>query len=318
MRVPLTKRTALLLVVALLVLINLSIFLTAYPDTFKPESPTLARDFSAYYIGAWRLLHNPTQIYNPEIVQSDYQIQPHPQPFKYVPSFLIMFTPFLSLNYQSALNAFDISQALLILALGFFVYKLIEDKNIFIAVGAAVIVIVDPILMAPSASYNIASFFHQRMFHLNLQTFSPSYLCGYGLANAHILQTVLLVGALYFGYTKKPWLSALFFAFGVFDPREALVALPLLLWYNRDSLWKFVGGAAGFLATTNLPFFLYQGIGWAFLTTETKASIVSQVYLYDWIPVYAIGALTVAELLTFLLNRRRLVSKPNSSILQTD
>ena len=188
--------------------------------------------------------------------------------------------------------------------MAFFVYKLVKDKNIFLGVSAAVIVLVDPILIAPSASYSIAGFFHYRMLSLHVQTFSPSYFCGYELANAHILQTVLLVGALYFGFAKKPWFSALLFAFGVFDPREALIALPLLLWYNRASLWKFVAGSAGFLAATNLPFFLYNGVGFSFLATETKASIVSQMYLYDWIPLYAVGALSVVELVAVLQSRR--------------
>lgn len=304
MKIPLTKKTAVISLIVLMVLLNLSIFIYAYPETFKPQAPTLARDFSAYYIGGWRLFHNPTQIYNPDIQPGDYQIQPHPQPFKYTPSFLILFAPFLSLNYQNALNAFDIVQAALIFAMGFFVYKLIKDKNIFLGVTAAVIVLVDPILIAPSASYSITGFFHYRMLSLHVQTFSPSYYCGYLLANAHILQTVLLVGALYFGFAKKPWFSALLFAFGVFDPRVALVALPLLLWYNRASLWKFIGGSAAFLAATNLPFFFYNGVGVSFLASVMKGSVVSQMYLYDWIPLYAVGVLSVVELATILLNRR--------------
>jgi hypothetical protein len=282
----------------------LSIFCFAYPQTFKPESPTLARDFSAYYIGAWRLFHNPTQIYNGSVQPGDYQILGQPQPFKYTPSFLILFAPFSMLNYQNALNAFDIMQFLLILALGFFVYKLVKDKNIFLGTIAAVIVLVDPLLFAPSASYSVTGFLHYRILSLHVQTFSPSYYCGYLLANAHILQTVLLVGAVYFGFAKKPWLSALLFAFGVFDPRCALLALPLLLWYNRHSIWTFIGGFAVFLAATNLPFFLYYGVGFAFLKAEINASTFSQMYLYDWIPIYAIASLTIIEIITILYSRK--------------
>jgi hypothetical protein len=305
MKIMLTKKTAIILVIVLLVFLNLSIFVYAYPQTFKPESATLARDFSAYYIGEWRLFHNPTQVYSPSVQPGDYQILPQPQPFKYTPSFLILFAPFLSLSYQNALNAFDIIQFLLILALAFFVYKLIENKNFFLGITAAVIVLVDPLLIAPSASYSIAGFFHYRMLSLHVQTFSPSYYCGYLLANAHVLQAVLLVGAVYFGFAKKPWLSALLFAFGAFDPRVALFALPLLLWYNRRSLWTFVGESVAFLAATNLPFFFYNGIGFAFLATEAKASIVSQMYLYDWIPLYAIATLSIVELVTALQNRKQ-------------
>ncbi len=304
MKLPLSKKTAIILVIALLVFLNFSIFIYAYPQTFTPQSPTLARDFSAYYIGGWRLLHNPTQVYSASTQPGDYQISGQAQPFKYTPSFLILVSPFLALGYQNALNAFDILQFLLILPLAFFVYKLIKGKNLFAGVAAAVIVLVDPILVAPSASYSIAGFFHYRMLSLHVQTFSPSYYCGYLLANAHILQTVLLVGAIYFGFAKKPWLSALLFAFGVFDPRVALFALPLLLWYNRGSLWKFIGGSAVFLAATNLPFFLYSGVGFSFLTTELNAATVSHMYLYDWIPLYSIAALSILELAAMLYNRK--------------
>jgi hypothetical protein len=83
-----------------------------------------------------------------------------------------------------------------------------------------------------------------------------------------------------------------------------------LLWYNRRSLWTFIGEAAAFLAATNLPFFFYNGIGPAFLATEAKASIVSQMYLYDWIPLYAIAALSTVELVTAMQNRKQRVFQP--------
>lgn len=305
MKLLLTQKTAIILVILLAVLLNFSIFCFAYPQTYAPESPSLARDFSAYYIGAWRLLHSPTQVYNGTVQQSDYEkIIGQSQPFKYTPSFLILFTPFLTLSYQNALNAFDTLQFLLILPLAYFVYKIVKDKNVFLASAVSVIVLVDPILISPSAGYSITDFLHYRLLSLHFQTFSPSYYCGYCLANAHILQTVLLVGAVYFGFAKKPWFSALLFAFGSFDPRAALFAVPLLLWYNRHSIRKFIGGSAVFLLATNLPLFIYNGIGFAFLKTETSASIVSQMFLYDWIPLYAIASLTTLEVITVLYNRR--------------
>ena len=304
MKLLLSKKRAIILVIVLAVLLNFSIFCYAYPQTFKPQSATLARDFSAYYTGEWRLFNNPTQIYNGSFQPGDYQILGQSQAFKYTPSFLILFAPFLTLNYQNALNAFDIIQFLSILALAFFVYKLVKDKNLFLAVPVALIILVDPILFSPSIKYDVANFLHYRMLSLHVQTFSPSYYCGYLLANAHILQTVLLVGALYFGFVKKPWLSALLFTFGSFDPRAAIFALPLLLWYNRQSIWTFVAGSAAFFAATNLPFFFYYGVGFAFITTETHASVISQMYLYDWIPLFSIASLTILEIITVLYNRK--------------
>ena len=304
MRLLLSKKMAIILVILLAVLLNFSIFCFAYPQTFAPQTATLARDFSAYYTGEWRLFHNPTQIYSEGVQPGDYPIIGQPQPFKYTPSFLILFAPFLTLNYQNALNAFDIVQFISILALAFFVYKLVKDKNLFLGVVVALIVLVEPLLFTPSIKYDVANFLHYRMLSLHVQTFSPSYYCGYLLANAHILQNVILVGALYFGFAKKPWFSALFFAFGLFDPRMALFALPLLLWYNRQSIWKFIGGSAVFLAATNLPFFFYYNIGYTFLQTETKASVASQMYLYDWIPLYSIAAFIILEIITVLYNRK--------------
>jgi hypothetical protein len=304
MKLPLTKKTAIIFVVLLAVLLNFSVFRFAYPQTFTPQSITLARDFSAYYIGEWRLFNNPTKVYYEGSQPGDYPIVGQPQPFKYTPNFLILFAPFITLGYQNALNVFDIVQFLSMMGLAFFVYKLVEERNLFLAAVVAVIVVVDPLLFAPSIGYDMASFFHYRIFSLHVQTVSPCYYAGYLLANAHILQNVLLVGALYFGFAKKPWLSALFFAFGLFDPRCALFAVPLLLWYNRQSLWKFVGGTAVFLAATNLPFFFYYGVGVTFLQSVVSGEVVSQMYLYDWIPLHSIAALTIMEIIEVLHNRK--------------
>jgi hypothetical protein len=304
MKLPLNKKTAITSVILLAVLLNFQIFCYTYPHTFAPQTPTLARDFSAYYIAAWRLFHNPAAVYSEGVQPGDYQLIGQPQTFKYLPSFLIFFAPFLTLSYQNALNAFDIVQFLSIIALAFFVYKMVEDKNLFLATVVALIVIVDPIVIAPSISYDSAVVLHCRMVSLPNETFSPSYRWGYLLANAHILQNVLLVGAIYFGFKKKPWLSALFFTFGAFDPRCAFFALPLLLWYNRQSVWKFIGGAAFFIAVTNLPFFFYHDVGFTFLQSVVNGSVVSQMYLYDWIPLYSVAALTMAEIITAVINRK--------------
>jgi hypothetical protein len=135
----------------------------------------LLRVSSTYYMGEWRLFHNPTKVYYDGSQPGDYELIGQPQPFKYTPSFLILFAPFLALSYQNALNAFDIVQFLSIIALAFFVYKLVEDKNLFLAAVVALIVVVDPLLIAPSISYDVAGFLHYRMISLHVQTFSPCY-----------------------------------------------------------------------------------------------------------------------------------------------
>jgi len=310
MRLP-TKKEVLTLVIVVAIALNAFTFCIAYPQTFKPEFSCLARDFSAYYLGEWRFLHNPSEIYNPEALPGDYQILPRTQPFKYAPSFLILFLPVLTLSYQNALNAFDILQLALIPILAFFVYKLVKDKNLVLGSVVAVIVLVNPL---PSLQVEIEpnNALSSHLITLSAQIFSPNYFVGYSVANAHILQAVLLVGAVYFGFSKKPLLSALLLALGSFDPRAAIIALPLLFWFNRQVITKFVVGATIFLTTLNLPFFFYQGIGFAFLKNGMSGFVASQLYQYDWIPIYSLAALTAAEIITVFKAKgltRQLIAK---------
>ena len=266
----------LILVIAIAVALNAFTFLSAYPETFKPMSPVYARDFSAYYIGEWRLFHNPTAIYTGGNQPGDYYIPPNVQTFKYTPSFLIFFAPFIGLSYQNAINVFDILQFVSIFALAFFVYKIVEDKYPLWGAISAIVVLI---------------------------AFQQGYYWGYAQANAHIIQTSIIVGALYFGFSKKPWLSAFLFTVAAFDPRGALLALPLLLWYNRQKLLKFGVGAVAFLAALNLPFFFYSNIGLNFLHTEVNGDIVSQIYSYDLVPIIAVATLTILEVITFVDKR---------------
>jgi hypothetical protein len=276
-KVQSATKKILILVIAIAIALNAFTFLAAYPETFKPMSPIYARDFSAYYIGEWRLFNNPTTIYIGGNQPGDYHISPNVQTFKYTPSFLIFFAPFIFLSYQTALNVFDILQFISIFALGFFTYKIVKDKKLSRAVISAVIVLI---------------------------AFQPGYYSGYAQANAHIIQTFLIIGALYFGFSKKPWLSALLFAVAAFDPRIALLSLPLLLWYNRQKLLKFGVEAIAFLLALNVPFFFYYNVGLNFLQTEVNGDIVSQIYPYDLIPIIAVATLTILEAVTTVEKRK--------------
>ena len=284
-----SNKKILILVIAIAIALNAFTFLAAYPETFKPMSAIYARDFSAYYIGEWRLFNNPTTVYIGGNQPGDYHISPNVQTFKYTPSFLIFFAPFMTLSYQTALNVFDILQFVSIFALGLFIYKIVKDKKLLGAAISAFIVLI---------------------------AFIPGYYSGYAQANAHIIQTSLIVGALYFGFSKKPWLSALLFAVAAFDPRAALLALPLLFWYNRQKLLKFGVVAIGFLAALNLPFFFYYSIGLNFLQTEVNGDIVSQIYPYDLIPIIAVVTLTVLEVFT-IVEKRKNFSFPRKQNLQS-
>jgi hypothetical protein len=261
-------------------------------------------------MGAWRLFNNPTQVYHDGSLASDYIIVGQPQPFKYMPSFLLIMTPFLALNYMDSLLVFNFLQLALIPLLAFFVYKLIKNKTPGLGAIAALTVIIQP-WPTPASNIPPTEQIHLWIFNINSQSFSPSYYCGYVYINAHILQAILLVGALYFGYTKKPWLSALLFAFGLMDPRAALLAAPLMLWYNRQKLREFLAGSVVFIVATNLPFFFYYDVGLTFLRTVLDANIISQSYAYDWIPSYGIIALTILEVISIINKKRQKTLNPS-------
>ncbi len=55
--------------VVVVLLLNLYTFWVAYPETYTltpgitADGDILAKDFSAYYMGAWRLWNNPDHVY---------------------------------------------------------------------------------------------------------------------------------------------------------------------------------------------------------------------------------------------------------------
>jgi hypothetical protein len=286
----LNKKKVLAIVIIAALALNVATFITAYPRTFKPLDQTYAADFSAYYIGEWRLFHNPNAIYYSGDYQSgDYVILPKPQTFMYTPSFLVFFAPFLALDYQNALTVFNFLQVISICALAFLLYRLLENKELLLGCIAAVV-----ILLLPIPDLN----------HFGLQYLFQSYYWGYALANAHVIQTALIVGAIYFAYTKKPLLSAFVLAGSSFDPRVTLLALPILIYYNRASLKKFIVGSVAFIAAFNLPFFFYSGIGFTFIEKRVSGSVVGSMYAYDWLPLAAVATLTVAEAITVYAAKR--------------
>jgi hypothetical protein len=284
------NKKILILIIVIALAFNAYTFVTAFQITTTDYSSQYARDFSAYYMGEWRLFHNPNQVYAPGIYQpGDYVIHPEAQIFKYAPSFLIFMAPILTLSYQDALRAFDVVQFLSVFALAFFVYKIANEKSIFLGALSAVVVL---LAFAPLV---------------------PSYYWGYAQGNAHVLQNTLIVGALYFAFTKKPFASAFLLAVGAFDPRAMLFALPLLLWYNRGSLVKFAVGTVAFISVLNVPFFFYHNIAWTFMQTEGGADIVSQVYVYDLIAFFSIATLSIVEIINYFEPKFRLRLLANSS-----
>ncbi len=142
------QKTILLIAVAILIALNLYTFIAAYPETNTPspgintQGTILAKDFSAYYVGAWRLWHNPSQIYHfGALGGAEPVTAPYPEAYKYLPSFLLITSPLLTLTYQQALLTFDIVQFTLLPIMAYMLYKLLEPKHLAVTFAVMVIAI---------------------------------------------------------------------------------------------------------------------------------------------------------------------------------
>jgi hypothetical protein len=105
-RQTITKK-AIYAAVIVLIAINLLSFIMAYPETYTPSpgisvgGDILAKDFSAYYVGAWRLWNNPSNIYSfGALGGAEPQTPPHPEAYKYLPNFLLITSSTASRSLQ--------------------------------------------------------------------------------------------------------------------------------------------------------------------------------------------------------------------------
>ena len=268
--------------VAVIILLNLYTFIDAYPETYtvnagiNTSGTPLAKDFSAYYMGAWRLWNNPAHIYNfGALKDGEPTILPHPEEYKYLPSFLLIVSPLLALNYQQALLTFDIIQFMFLPLMAYFLYKLLEDKHLAVALVVMVIA-----LLLPFPTLN--------------QGLSPSYYWQWGEGQAKVFLTFLLLLSFYFGSRGKPYLSGIALAFGFFDPRFGLLALPLFIMYNRKSLKAATIGLVGSLALSN-AMLLYPGMASNFLSMVFASAVTTPLYYYALIPFFTLLALIIVN-----------------------
>jgi hypothetical protein len=268
--------------VALLIALNLYTFIAAYPETYTPSpgittsGSILAKDFSAYYMGTWRLWHNPSQIYHfGALGGSEPVIMPHPEAYKYLPSFLLVVSPMLALDYQQALLAFDVVQFLMIPAMAYMLYKLLGSKHLAVTFAVMVIALLLPF---PTANWGM----------------SPSYFWQWGEGQAKVAVTFLLLLSFYFGNKGKPYLSGIALAFGFFDVRFGLLAVPLFVMYNRKNLKAAAASAAAALALSNVML-LYPGMGSGFISMVFASAVATPLYYYSLIPLFTSLALIVVN-----------------------
>jgi hypothetical protein len=266
----LTKKI-LIVTVVLLITLNLYTLITAYPETYTPSpgintaGDILSKDFSAYYVGAWRLWNNPSQIYHfGALGGSEPATPPQPEAYKYLPSFLLLVSPFLMLDYQQALTAFDVIQFLLLPLMAYMLYKLLGDKHL-----AAKLVVMTIALLLPLPGTQWGLF--------------PSYYWQWGEGQAKVFLTFLLLLSFYFGKRGRPVLSGIAFAFGFFDPRFGLLAIPLYLMYNRKNIKLASVSAIISLGLSNLILF-YPGLGGSFIGMAFNNAVATPLYYYSLIP----------------------------------
>ncbi|MGD6851903.1 MAG: glycosyltransferase family 87 protein [Candidatus Bathyarchaeia archaeon] len=274
-----TNKTTLILIAAtaILITLNATTAIAAYPETYTPspgittDGDILAKDFSAYYVGAYRLWNTPAQIYSLGALGGNEPLTPpHPQAYKYLPNFLLITTPFLALPYQQALWAFDIIQFAFLPLMAYFIYKLLDGKHPAVIFAVLVVALLLP-------------------FPTQWGPFS-CYYWQWGEGQAKVFLTFLLLLSFYFGKQNKPVLSGLAFAFGFFDPRFGLLAIPLYVMYNRRNLKPALLSALGFLGLTNIML-LYPGMGSAFLHMVFDAGLMTPLYYYALIPLLTLLAL---------------------------
>jgi len=268
-------KTILIRAAAILITLNLYTLIAAYPETYTPspgintQGTILAKDFSAYYVGAWRLWHNPSQVYHfGALGNAEPNTPPYPEAYKYLPSFLVLTSPFLAINYQQALWAFDIAQFMLLPLIAYMLYKLLSRKHPALILAAFAVALLLPF---PSPNGGL----------------SLSYYWQWGEGQAKVILTFLLLLSFYLASKNRPVLSGVALALGFFDVRFGLLALPLFVLYNRPNLKVAAASLAGTLAVSNVML-LYPGAGWGFLSMVFGSGVTTPLYYYSLIPFFTL------------------------------
>lgn len=277
------KRGQLLLVIsfAATIALNVYTFSLAYPqisviDSGCCSNHPLAKDFSAFYIGAWRLFHNdPAGVYfHGYLNDGETQILPQPEQFKYLPGFLLLVAPFLLLNYASALIAFDVFQLFLLPVIAYLVYKLIGEKGVLLTFVVGLVALLLPSISSQGWGFSIAYFWQWKE------------------GQSKVLETFLLLSSLYLGKRGSPKASGVLLGLAFFDPRFVLVALPLFVVFNRSKIYVAAGSLAITGVFTNAALF-YPAIASGFLSMLLSSGLLSEFYPYAFIPFLTVVAISI-------------------------
>jgi hypothetical protein len=271
------KSKKLLFTLAAVIIIGLNFYTlsVAYPTmthALNLGGADLPRDFSVYYLAAWRMLHNPSQIFTAgPLADGGPVIYPSPTPYKYLPSFLVLISPLLTLSYYQAFWVFDAVQFALLPLMALLLYKLLEKKN-----PIAALIILGAVLLLP--------------YPMPGRGLSVSYFMSWAEGQAKILVAFLLLLSFYLGYSGRARLSGVVFALGAFDPRFAVLGLPLFLFYNKNKLRNALVPMIIALVGLNIVV-LYPGTAQGFVSMILTSGTTTPFYTPAWIPTIMIVSL---------------------------
>jgi hypothetical protein len=273
-----SKKAFFSIVAIIIIVLNVYTLSLAYPTMNQPLNlggADLPRDFSVYYIATWRMFHNPSQIFDTKLLNNgEPVIFPPITPYKYTPSFLVIISPLVNLSYYQAFWVFDAIQFVLLPLIAFLLYKLLENKHPVIALSVLIAVLVLPYPMAGRG-------------------LSVSYFMQWAEGQAKVLLTFLILASFYLGYKGKATFSGIVFAFGAFDPRFTLLALPLFLFYSKNNLKPALIAMIATFAVFN-ALFLYPGVAQGFIDMLLTAGGTTPFYTPSLIPlVMIIGLIAV-------------------------
>lgn len=265
------SRKGLVGICTVLVTLNLLTFLPAFAqisviDSGCCSNHPLAKDFSAFYIGAWRLFHDPVQVYtHGNVSDGEPPIFPQPEQYKYLPSYLLLVSPILLFPYPEAMVIYDIFQFLLLPLIGITVYYLTREKGWGITIIAETLALLLP-AAAPGWGFSVAYFWQWKE------------------AQSKVIETMLLTLSFYAGMTRKPRWSGISLGLAFYDPRFALISIPLFLSYNRTRSKTAVSSMIATVVLSNLALF-YPGLGPAFLSMVVSTGASTALYPYAIIPL---------------------------------
>ena len=164
---------------------------------------------------------------------------------------------------------------MLLPAMAYLLYRLLDNKHLAVTFVVMVIALLLPF---PTLQWG----------------FSPSYYWQWGEGQAKVFVTFLLLLSFYFGKRGRLIPSGIALAFGFFDPRFGLLALPLFIMYNRKNLKAATASAISALVLSNLML-LYPGMGSGFIGMVFASGVTTPLYYYSLIPFFTLLSLIVVN-----------------------